>query len=296
MGNTSLLLVRILFASFVLAACTSNATPPASPVPPVDQENIRVNELSSSQETVAEVIYINNCGNPASAEQVSEHSQTISVEVGAELGVSVKVVEGSVEGKYISSKGVTKSQRVTAAPYTNMKFTLLWTEKVNEGTVTIEGKTGQATYRVSVPISVQQVSAENLGCLETSPPTLTTPQIAAVSPTMPPQSDIECNTVNLQPEENAKIRRGQDFKIKFLLINSGKTVWPENLELVLASNPGSTLDPSIRPIKVPRVQPGDSITVGPLDARAPNTVGHYVVSFKLGNGLCWPYVAFEVVK
>jgi len=41
-----------------------------------------------------------------------------------------------VEGKYVSTKGATKSQKVIAAPNTNMKFVLLWTEQIKEGTVT----------------------------------------------------------------------------------------------------------------------------------------------------------------
>ncbi len=123
-----------------------------------------------------------------------------------------------------------------------------------------------------------------------------TPSEVPTLPTATAEAAIECDTITLAPEENAKIRRGQAFKIKFILLNSGETVWPENLELTLAANPDETLDPIPRPIKVPRVQPGDSITVGPFDAQAPNTVGRYVVTFKLGDGLCWPYVAFEVVK
>ncbi|GAB4505156.1 MAG: hypothetical protein Fur0043_21510 [Anaerolineales bacterium] len=106
----------------------------------------------------------------------------------------------------------------------------------------------------------------------------------------------KCNVINLLPEENAKIRREQAFKIKFLLVNNGFTVWPEDLELVLASDPGPTLVSTFKPLKVPRVQPGDSFIVGPLEAQAPKTVGKYVISFQLGDGWCWPYVAFEVVK
>lgn len=68
-----------------------------------------------------------------------------------------------------------------------MKFILLWTEQVNEGTVTVTGRSGQATYRVNVPISVEQVSAENLGC-PSNPlivPTLTTGSVV-IAPTANP--------------------------------------------------------------------------------------------------------------
>ena len=160
--NKSLLLVRAMLVGLLLVACNGGAGP--SGTSPLGEENLEVNELSVLEDTVAEPIFINNCGNPASAEQVSEHSQTITVEVGAGLEVGNGVVKGSVEGKYSSTKSVKKSQKVVAAPYTNMKFILLWTERVSEGTVTASGQSDQATYRVSVPIAVEQVSAENLGC------------------------------------------------------------------------------------------------------------------------------------
>lgn len=142
-----LFLVTVILFGLLLNACGSP----------------QVNETAVSENTVAEEIYINNCGNPASAEQTSEHSQTVTIEGGAELGFE-KIAKGSVEAKYVSTSGIVKSQKVTAAPNTNMKFVLLWKEKVSEGTVTATGHSGQATYRVSVPISVEQASAEVLDC------------------------------------------------------------------------------------------------------------------------------------
>lgn len=103
-----------------------------------------------------------------------------------------------------------------------------------------------------------------------------------------------CATVNEQPQENSKLKRGQRFKVSFTLVNTGTTVWPEDLVLNISSNPYDTVDASELPIKVPRVQPGDSINVGPFDAQAPDKDGHYVVGFELGDGFCWPYIAFDV--
>jgi hypothetical protein len=105
-----------------------------------------------------------------------------------------------------------------------------------------------------------------------------------------------CATVNEQPLENSKLKRGQRFKVSFTIVNTGATVWPEDLVLDISSNPYDTVDASELPIKVPRVQPGDSINVGPFDAQAPAKDGHYVVDFELGDGFCWPYIAFDVGK
>jgi hypothetical protein len=151
--------------------------------------SLQVNENGASTNTVAEPIYLNNCGNSSSVEQVSERSQTISIEGTAELGVSIDFIKASVAGKYTTSKSIRKSHTVTASPDTNMKFILLWTEQINQGTVTVEGYSKQATYRVNVPISVEQASAEKLSC-PNSPASQTSSENATKVPTarVPPTS------------------------------------------------------------------------------------------------------------
>lgn len=151
--------------------------------------NAQVDEKAVSNSTVAEEIYINNCGNPASAKQVSQHSQSVAIQGGVGLGFDIKeLAKGSVEAKYTSTNGVVKSQEVTAAPDTNMKFVLLWTEQVSEGTVTVSGYSGQATYRVSIPISVQQTSAVDMGCLAT--PSISSSTVATPIPVLPEVNNL----------------------------------------------------------------------------------------------------------
>ena len=80
-----------------------------------------------------------------------------------------------------------------AAPAgTNMEFVLLWTEQTWMGSITSNGNSG--TYNVSVPISVEQVSGQDLNCggsvpvVPDIPPTATpdVPQPALVHPTNSP--------------------------------------------------------------------------------------------------------------
>lgn len=165
------MLISLLFNS---CGTTANTTNPAS--------NLQVVETSTSTTTVAEPIHLNNCNNTASVEQESERSQSISIEGEATIGIGYLVVEASVSAKYVKTNSVSKTHRVTAAPGTNMEFVLLWTEQVREGTVTVEGKTGQATYRVNVPIAVEQASAKALGC-DISAQTATHPSVIQPSPT-----------------------------------------------------------------------------------------------------------------
>ena len=291
MKNKFLYFARVFLIALLLGACGGTPTPTG------DEPNLEVNEMSVIDDTVAEVISLNNCGNPANVKQVSQRAQAITIGGGAEIGASGGVVSGSVEAKYSSTKGVSKSITVEAAPNTNMKFILLWAEKVREGTVTAEGESGQATYRVSVPISVELVSAEDLGCPNTptseavSSPT---PDLEPASPT--PAPAYSCDLIDVVPQDNTQIRRGKSFKVEITIVNSGSTVWPEDLDLVISSNPYGTIDPPTPFKNIPRLQPGDQVTIGPFDATAPRELGNHVVAFKLGDGFCWPYVAFEVVK
>lgn len=146
--------------------------------------NPQLAEVIATTNSVVEIINVNNCGNLASAEQISEHFQSIIIEGAAELGVDYKVLEASVSVKYARTSGISKSHKVIAAPETNMEFTLLWTEQVDRGMVTIESRSGRATYRVSTPIAVEQISATDLSCgASTTSPTFTPSPTAVVSPT-----------------------------------------------------------------------------------------------------------------
>jgi len=118
----------------------------------------------------------------------------------------------------------------------------------------------------------------------------------APSSTATPIPAYACATVNEQPQENSKLKREQRFKVSFTIVNTGTTAWPEDLVLNISSNPYGTVDASDFPMNVRSLQPGGSINMGPFDAKAPDKDGHYVIAFKLGDGLCWPYIAFDVGK
>ena len=304
MGNNFLHLAGVILATIFLVACNGGAGSPN--ITPPGEAVLEVKETSVLEDAVAEPIYLNNCGNPASVSHVSTHSQAITIGGSAGLGVSGGVVSGSVEGKYSSTENVSKSLTVTAAPETNMKFVLLWTEKVSEGTVTAVGQSGEATYQVSVPISVELSSAEDLGCPastpETSTPTLSPTPTSSPTPSPTPvpyvalTPEYACDTTNEQPSYGAEIKRGRKFKVSFTLVNTGSNTWPDGVKLVLDSNPYGTVDVTTPLQQIPRVQPLDMVDIGPFDAVAPEEPGYYVVSFELGDDICWPYISFNVVK
>jgi hypothetical protein len=125
--------------------------------------NVQVNELGNSTVSYDDVIHINNCGGKADSEQTASRSFATSIEGGAEFSAGYQsIVEGSVSAKYSQYRNVTKSQKLIAPPATNMEFVLRWSEDVHSGNVTVNGATGN--YEVRVPVSVEQVSSQDLGC------------------------------------------------------------------------------------------------------------------------------------
>ena len=124
--------------------------------------NVQVNELSNSATSYDESIYINNCGGKADSEQTASRSFASSFDSGAEIKIGYQIIiEGGISAKYSQYKNVTKSMRLIAPPRTNMEFILRWSEEVRAGNIVVDGS--QGTYEVRVPLSVAQISSQDLG-------------------------------------------------------------------------------------------------------------------------------------
>ena len=150
--------------------------------------NVQVNEVSNSTTSYDETIHINNCGGKGDSEQVKERSFSTSVEGGIDVGVQ-QVVEGVVSAKYSQSRNTSVSQKLVAPAGTDMEFVLRWKEEVRAGNVIVNGNTG--TYTVKIPIAVEQVSGQDLGCPGNTP----IPPSATQSPinTLPPAPSTDCS-------------------------------------------------------------------------------------------------------
>ncbi|MDK1081855.1 MAG: NBR1-Ig-like domain-containing protein [Anaerolineae bacterium] len=106
-----------------------------------------------------------------------------------------------------------------------------------------------------------------------------------------------CDIIRQRPIDNTEFKRTNTFDVKFTILNNGTSTWVAGKDLVLLGNPGPTLtSPPAAPIQLPEMKPGDTFPVGPFDAVAPDTAGHYVIDFKLEGGFCYPYVAFDVIR
>jgi hypothetical protein len=147
---------RIFWAAFILllSGCGGNITNGSNP-------NVQVNEISNNTTSYDETIHINNCGGKADSEQTKERSFSTSIEGGIDVGVQ-QVVEGIISAKYNQSRNTSVNQKLVAPAGTNMEFILRWQEEVRAGNVIVNGNSG--TYTVKIPIAVEQVSSQDLGC------------------------------------------------------------------------------------------------------------------------------------
>lgn len=148
----------ILIICLLLANCNSNST----------ASDVQVEENSVDRISSEETVLINNCGNSANSEQVKERAFSTNIGGGVEIGANYQVIEGSVSAQYGQYRSEMTSQRLIAAPDTNMEFVLRWSEEIRAGNVMVNGETG--SYSVRIPISVEQISSRDLGCPDVDTP------------------------------------------------------------------------------------------------------------------------------
>jgi len=160
MRTTALTLFTL--AILLISGCGSLEAPPtteASTTP-----SLQVIETGTApNDTVIEVIHMNNCGGKAEAKQVAQRSLSVVLEGDANLGVDVQIARASVAARYGESKSSSKTIELVAPSGTDMEFTLTWTEQQWLGTITSAFDSSEAKYRARIPISVELTSSRDLG-------------------------------------------------------------------------------------------------------------------------------------
>ncbi|MEK6751778.1 MAG: hypothetical protein AABZ00_05880 [Chloroflexota bacterium] len=160
--------------------------------------DVQLLELSSNPVSYDDTIHINNCGGKAESEQTASRSFATTIDGGAEFKAGYEmIVEGGISAKYSQYRNVSKSMRLIAPSGTNMQFVLRWSEEVHAGNVTIGGATG--TYEARVPISVEQVSSQDLGCSD----------IVQIQPTSSGETVSQFQELPTTPDEAARKWGGQ---------------------------------------------------------------------------------------
>ncbi len=112
------------------------------------------------------------------------------------------------------------------------------------------------------------------------------------------QEKYSCDFTTVPPD-NSQYYRGENFTVKFRLINNGTKQWC--MSNSCAGGPDFSFDSGtnflyISSLQIPPLQPGDSYVVGPLVATAPSKVGTYVMVWKLQGPMCYPAIQIVVYK
>ncbi len=103
--------------------------------------------------------------------------------------------------------------------------------------------------------------------------------------------DYDCDPdIGKRPRDNEVFNHGDKFDIKWTILNTGSKTWAAGKDLTYFSGPQMT---TATFVQLPEVKPGGSFSVV-FDGVAPSTVGHYVMTWKLEGGFCWPYIAINV--
>lgn len=173
-------ILPFLLILLILAGCDTNA----------GTTSFSVHETAAEiTEVTRETVRMNNCGGRSDVKQIVERSKSVIVEVTGLIGVDKMLLSSEVSAKYSQIKEDVKKMELTAPAQTNMEFILEWTEKTWVGIVTTQGRDG-AEYKVSVPISVELISSEDLGgCSSQESSAATSPQPVAPPSETPRPAD-----------------------------------------------------------------------------------------------------------
>jgi len=151
------------------------------------------------------------------------------------------------------------------------------------------------------PLAAASTPTEISAAIPTLTPILSTPTAFVVTPpantggsgggSSSSKPDYNCDPdIQKRPFDNSEFAKGDKFDIKWTILNNGTATWAAGKDLSYYSGPKLT---TVTFEQLPEVKPGGTYSVV-LDAVAPSTSGHYVMTWKLEGGFCYPYVAITV--
>ena len=232
--------ITFMIALVLLSSCSDSPT--SQPAVNELTQDVQVTETSNKFITFDETIHINNCGGKAESKQIAQRSFSTNIEGAAQLKVGYEIIEGSVTAKYGQYRNVSKSHELAAPAGTNMEFVLRWTEQTWIGSITANGSSG--TYNVHVPVSVEQVSGQDLGCggavpvVPDNPPTDT--------PSVPPPAQVHPTTSPSQLLLDGDVAYGDGLSVKAIvecIICGSDVTWDPllNVKFVLTNTSSKSI-------------------------------------------------------
>ena len=106
----------------------------------------------------------------------------------------------------------------------------------------------------------------------------------------PPKAEYSCDIIHQRPYDNQEFLHGQEFDIKWTILNTGTKTWPAGYDLKYWSGPKMT---GAGTVQLPSMAPGDQFSVV-FDAVAPDEPGFQVMTWVVQGQICFPYVAIFV--
>jgi hypothetical protein len=107
---------------------------------------------------------------------------------------------------------------------------------------------------------------------------------------VPPKAEYSCDVIHQRPYDNQEFLHGQEFDIKWTILNTGTKTWPAGYDLKYLSGPLMT---NAGAQELPQMAPGDQFSVV-FDAVAPEEPGFHVMTWIVQGQLCYPYIAIIV--
>jgi len=107
-------------------------------------------------------------------------------------------------------------------------------------------------------------------------------------------SPYDCTPVNNKPRDLTVFKKGNEFDIKWTIVNTGTKTIPAKHDIKYFSGTKLMKDPTdtFREFGVD-LKPGDSVTII-IDAIAPAEKGKHVMTWKVEGDMCYPYIAIIV--
>lgn len=106
--------------------------------------------------------------------------------------------------------------------------------------------------------------------------------------------DYDCTPVNNRPRDLTAFKKGDEFDIKWTIVNTGTKTIPAKHDISYFSGTVLMKDPTdiFREFGVD-LKPGESVTII-IDAVAPAEKGKHVMTWRVEGNMCYPYIAIVV--
>lgn len=99
-----------------------------------------------------------------------------------------------------------------------------------------------------------------------------------------------CDVIRQRPFDNSTFHPGDDFDVKWTIVNTGTATWPSGTDFKYFSGPHMV---SQTFLELPEMKPGAQYSVV-WDGTAPDAKGFQVMTWIVQGGFCYPYVAIVV--